>query len=213
MKKLITLLLVCLMAFTLAACGGNDDQPNNDKENQVAQNDENQVVDNDEEQQDEQEEEQEDEQEDSDEQEEQQEDEEAPAVEWPDVDYITDNIKWKGAGTFTDCVLYDNQGGEDHMYEFYTMKVDSASMDEMQAFIDTLKTEGYTYYNAYGEEEPEFAFKYGVFNWEGKSEDNRYIYIEFWETPKNGQRYANRKFYNIKSQLNIDYYSAFPYVE
>ena len=47
MKKLVMLLLVVMMSMTFTACGNKDDEPNNDKENQVVDNNEQQEQEND----------------------------------------------------------------------------------------------------------------------------------------------------------------------
>ncbi len=135
-----------------------------------------------------------------------------PVFGWPTVEYASNYPEWTGSGTIVDCYLYDNNDYGGKMFDYYSIKIDQATMTEVEAYVNALKADGFTHYNMNGDDEPAFEFQYGVYNWAGKTADGHFIQIEFWETQKKGILWHEGDSFDIMSQLYISIWDAFPYI-
>ena len=134
MKKLITLLLAVMMVFSLAACGGNEENPSGSEDNTPGSS-----------QQDEQPSSPHDEGDDG-----------GDNFEWPEN---ATAIQWTGSGKIVGTNTLTYSRGEVEIY------YDTATLEEVGAYIEMLKGRGVTYH---GEgDEPALAFEDGDFSWAG----------------------------------------------
>ncbi len=136
--------------------------------------------------------------------------------EWPVTDYLTAGMKWTGSGIVVKCEeasgTYRDTGVE---YETCTMYVETATLDEVGTYIDSLKTEGFIYYTRYSDtDEPALEFDATkMYKWEGETSDGRFVKITLYsdELERGGyDREADRE-YTYK--LEVVAYSVSPYTD
>ncbi len=88
--------------------------------------------------------------------------------EWPSA---VNEIKWTGAGKIVGInELAGSSKGEVWIY------IDTATLDEVGAYIEMLKGRGISYHGM--DEEPALAFEYGEYSWAGASNSLRITLLE-----------------------------------
>ncbi len=111
---------------------------------------------------------------------------------WPSS---VDEIKWTGAGKIVGInELAGSSKGEVWIY------IDTATLDEVGAYIEMLKGRGINYYGM--DEEPALAFEYGEYCWAGASNSLRISLLEKPDTTAAA---------NGKYQLEIVVYTEVDY--
>ena len=96
---------------------------------------------------------------------------------WPEANFITEDMKYTGSGdiVYTEHIDGEEDGDQDSSW---TVFYKDASLEDVETYIQTLKSKGFKY--ILNEQEPKIEFKYGMFSWEGKTDDDKYfvsIYI------------------------------------
>lgn len=149
MKKLLVLLLALVMAFSLAACGGGETSGNGEKPSgNIADID------------------------DGNKDKEDNGDTNTPTLSWPSADFITPGMKYTGGGTITyvDYIDGSTQEGGGSQYGVY---INGATIEDAKTYIDALKTDGFTFFSGGGLDEPEIAFDFGYFSWDGEADGGK----------------------------------------
>jgi len=171
MKRLVALLLTMMMVLTLAACGGKEEDkaPANDDKTPSSS---------------EQKEQQEDKTPEADPVEDEPEDKggnETDADGWPVADYITAGMKYTGAGKIVDASTWK----QDDTIVVWRVYFDVASVDEVAAYIDALKADGFTYWPLFDDEEEQAAGTFSTFGYEWQAEiaNGPYVEIQHYEEP------------------------------
>jgi len=167
MKKLFALLLALVMVLSLAACGGGDAEktPSSDDKTPGSSQQQEQntpapaPV--------------EDEPEDKG-------GNETDADGWPVADYITAGMKYTGAGKIVDASTWKQD--DTIVWRVY---FDVASVDEVAAYIDALKADGFTYWPLFDDEEEQAAGTFSTFGYEWQAEiaNGPYVEIQHYEEP------------------------------
>lgn len=102
-------------------------------------------------------------------------------IEWPTADFIAEETKYSGTGNVVSIDnphTYDKDG-----YECWRVFIDKASVDEVAAYIDALKANGFTFTPTFmiSEERAAGSFDFiGQYEWQGTNEDG--VYITFLHT-------------------------------
>ena len=160
MKKLLALLLTLAMLFSLAACGGGGDDKTPSGEDKTPSSTQ----------------QQEDKTPEADPVEDEPEDKggaEKDADGWPIADYITAGMKYTGAGKIVNASTWSRDD-----YICWRVYIDAASVDEVAAYIDALKADGFTHSPNifYPEEKAAGEFdSSGEYQWEGVASDGRFV--------------------------------------
>ena len=167
MKKILALLLTLAMLFSLAACGGggedektpsSGDNPPSSSQQQEQQEDKPPEAD---------------EPEDNGGEDEPDDKGGTDADGWPVADYITAGMKYTGAGKIVNASTWSRNG-----YDCWRVYIDAASVDEVAAYIDALKADGFTHSPNifYPEEKAAGEFdSSGEYQWEGVASDGRFV--------------------------------------
>ena len=161
MKKLFALILVLALIFSLAACGGKDDEKpaaSSDKPAGSSQQQEDKIPEADEP------------------------DDKGgtDADGWPVADYITAGMKYTGAGKIVNASTWK----EDDTIVVWRVYFDAASVDEVAAYIDALKADGFTYWPLFDEEEQAAgAFSTFGYEWQAEIANGPYVEIQHYEEP------------------------------
>lgn len=105
-------------------------------------------------------------------------------IEWPVADYITEGTKYTGSGN---VVKMDNPyTEEEYGYDCWRVYIDVASVDEVAAYINVLKKEGFAFTSfMLNPEEPapgNFNFL-GEYEWQGVAQDGRCIQFLHTQEP------------------------------
>ena len=205
MKKLLAILLAAMMLLSLAACTNNDDNPSGSEnnpgtsqsdnqggtENQGGESTNNGVGEST-----------------------SNEDKMTPKTfTWPTESYTPEKMKWTGAGAITNVKQEEYKTGKFRM----AVHVDDATLDEVGAYLDALKADGFAYWTKFGNSEPavELSGPFAgqkEFNWSGLSSDGRFVEIVLYEAEKSGDYrndYNNYVDYNFN--LTITLYPEKPY--
>ncbi len=191
MKKILVFLLAITMAFAFAACIG-DTEPVDDANNNEQQEQNTQAPD-------------------ADESEETagEDDEQANAAtfEWPTADYILSYMKWTGAGKIvnvTEKTYQDENTGAD--FPVTKIYFDVATFEEVEAYINELKNNGFSYLPFFpgemAEDEPT-AVENGTYNWVGTIPNECYISVSFAESPRKDMTWLGSDIYEFDYTLVI----------
>ena len=174
MKKLFALFLALTMVFALAACGGSEKPPANSGDNQLLddlqdavggkdggdQPDASQGDDSD----------------------------KGGGLSWPSTDFITPGMEYTGSGeiNFVQKGKTAALGGGDVMLDSAHVYINGGDWDSIKAYVDALKADGFSWYNANNEAEPAYEFnEYGFYRWEGEADGgSRFILLNFYEEDK-----------------------------
>ena len=168
MRKLLALLLTLALIFSLAACGGGGDEKTPSNEDKTPSSSQ----------------QQEDKTPDPDPVEDEPDDKggnETDADGWPVADYITAGMKYTGAGTIVNASTWK----EDDTIVVWRVYFDAASVDEVAAYIDALKAEGFAYWPLFDDEEEQAAGTFSTFGYEWQAEvaNGPYVEIQHYEEP------------------------------
>jgi len=200
MKKLFALILALALIFSLAACGGKDDEKpaaSSDKPAGSSQQQEQNTPDPDE-------------GEDEPEQTPDESEDKTAAFEWPSADYITADMKYNGSGTivFADQDDVSLKQGEDYVdYPATWVYFSDASVEDAIAYVSELKAGGFSYLPFYpgdaAEEEPAMELdEDGEYEWVGVIADACYVNVRFDSNESSIYEEVNGKygeiFYNLK---------------
>ena len=202
MKKLLAILLAAMMLLSLAACTNNDDNPSGSENNPGTSQSDNQGG----------------EENKGGEENNGTQGGETPftGYEWPVTDYLTAGMRWTGNGivvkrsessdTFTDT------GVE---YKKYTIYIETATFDEIGAYLTALKNEGFIYYSTYSDvNEPALEFDSSkMYKWDGEASDGRFVRITFYSDDVKRGGYDNETGREYTYALEILAYSASPMTE
>lgn len=131
---------------------------------------------------------------------------------WPTESYTPEKMKWTGAGAITNVKQEEYKVGKFRMAVYF----DDATLDEVSAYIDMLKADGFTYWSKYNSAEPALEFT-GLENsrmyiWYGLASDGRFIEISIYEKEKTGD-YRNDfgNYVDFSYNLHISLYPEKPY--
>lgn len=125
-------------------------------------------------------------------------------IEWPVADYITDGTKYTGAGNVVE--MYHPYTESEDGYDCWRVYIDVASVDEVAAYIDALKAEGFAFATSflYPEEVAPGTFDFlGMYEWQGVADDGRCIQFMHTQAP-------TTEFGTDPVQLIINLYSQNP---
>ncbi len=107
---------------------------------------------------------------------------------WPTADFITSGMEYTGAGeiTFVQKGKTAALGGTDVMLDSAHVYINGGDWDSIKAYVDTLKADGFSWYNSNNEVEPAFEFnEYGFYRWEGEADGgSRFILLNFYKEDK-----------------------------
>ena len=173
MRKTLALLLTLALIFSLAACGGGGDEktPSNEDKTpsnsgQQEQNTPDPVED---------------------------EPEETPnkseeqvntkTFEFPTADYIKDCMVWSGAGKVVNVLeeTKSDRHNAGQTYPLITVYVDAATMDELSAYVDTLKANGFVFKDYEGLGEDLVYRSSGSCTWYGILDGESYVAVTLYE--------------------------------
>ena len=201
MKRLFALLLASIILLSLAACDlGSTENPNSNdpaiSQSDDPGSDENQVG---------------------------QENPEAQGsetpftgYEWPVTDYLTAGMRWPGSG----IVVKRNEVSDTFRdtgveYKKYTLCVETATFDEIGAYLTALKNEGFIYYSQYSDvSEPALEFSSSkMYKWDGEASDGRFVRITFYSDDAKRGGYDSEAEREYSYTLEILAYSASPMTE
>ena len=202
MKRILALLLAAMMLLSLAACGNNDDNPSGSENNPGTSQSDNQGGT-----------ENQGGEENNGGESSGNEDQMAPKTfTWPTESYTPEKMKWTGAGAITNVKQEEYKVGKFRMAVYF----DDATLDEVSAYIDMLKADGFTYWSKYNSAEPALEFT-GLENsrmyiWYGLASDGRFIEISIYEKEKTGD-YRNDfgNYVDFNYNLHISLYPEKPY--
>lgn len=154
MKKLLAVLLTLVLVFSLVACGGGETSTNGEKPSGgIADIDGGGTDDSSDGNTD------------------------APSLSWPSADFITPGMEYTGGGTITYVDYIDGVTQEDGT-SMYSVYINGGTLDDAKAYIDALKADGFAYYSAVGDSEPEVAFEFGYYEWKGEADGgSRFVTI------------------------------------
>ncbi len=107
---------------------------------------------------------------------------------------------WSGSGKIVD--VSDNSDYTDNYTNYYTVDIDTATLDEFTAYISTLKSEGYSYSSA--EEEPSAGYKESdtSYSWNGTTADGSRVNITLYKNEQQGVS-SNFDVYNYVLNISI----------
>ena len=175
MKKLFALFLALTMVFALAACGGSEKPPANSGDNQLLEDLQDAVGGKDNADQ-------------PDASQAGDSDKNNSSLSWPSTDFITPGMEYTGAGeiTFVQKGKTAALGGTNVMLDSAHVYINGGDWDSIKAYVDTLKADGFSWYNANNEAESAYEFnEYGFYRWEGEADGgSRFILLNFYEEDK-----------------------------
>ena len=173
---MLALILALMLILSLAACGGNDDKtPSSDDKTPSSS----------------QQQEQEDKTPEADPVED--EPEETPnkseeqvntkTFEFPTADYIKDCMVWSGAGKVVNVLeeTKSDRHNAGQTYPLITVYVDAATMDELSAYVDTLKANGFVFKDYEGLGEDLVYRSSGSSTWYGILDGESYVAVTLYE--------------------------------
>ena len=195
MKKLLAILLAAIMLLSLAACTSNDDNPSGSENNPGTSQSDNQGGEN------------------SDGGEENNGGEESgtKTFSWPTADYIKDYMKYNGSGTI---VMVTNESALSD-YPYTIIHINGATLADIEAYISTLKANGFEYHptameiieNA-GEPAFEFGGYDSSFSWQGQLEGTGYIGLKIRESATSGSELVGSEVveftYNLRMYITTE---------
>ena len=90
-------------------------------------------------------------------------------------------MKYTGAGKIVSASTWK----EDDTIVVWRVYFDAASVDEVAAYIDALKAEGFTYWPLFDDEEEQAAGTFSTFGYEWQAEiaNGPYVEIQHYEEP------------------------------
>ena len=189
MKKILALALALMMVLSLSACGGGNDTPTpSGGEDNTPSNSEQQ------------------EQPSSTPDEGDKDDEQGAAqtFEWPTADYISEGMKYTGAGDIVFTEQEDDYGG----YPATWIYINGVSVEDVAAYVDALKACGFAYLPFYpgnaAEEEPAIETdESGNCDWYGVIPGECYISITYFGNGRSYGEVINDDYVELPYQLKI----------
>ena len=188
MKKILALVLAAMMIFSLVACGDNNTTDPNKDNPGTSQSGNQGGTEN-----------------------QGGEENNAKTYSWPTKDYIKDYMKYNGSGTI---VMVTNESALSD-YPYTIIHINGATLADIEAYISTLKANGFEYHptameiieNA-GEPAFEFGGYDSSFSWQGQLEGTGYIGLKIRESATSGSELVGSevvKFtYNLRMYITTE---------